>query len=258
MVENDEILGTMKLNEVSDGFRQQRVQEIVEESLLAEKEVQIERLIEANAYLKAELLRSEQEKQKIKNVYQEELSKFQRTMTEFEDVMQKEAFSRHRLTEENQELAKRLEDRNRETNEVTQQRETQMNTSVQVYQNEMFDLKQEISDLKAKLSQSEYIILQKEETITELNHELDAIKDDFTKLENTYNSLVVEYKSMKDSFYKVKESKNDDDYTALKQRLYSTENELKKVNVALQHAIAEKTALLSKSEFIASQAKQVR
>ena len=49
----------MKLNQISEEFRKQRILEIIEDSLLAEKERIIERLKDNNAYLMAEVRKLE-------------------------------------------------------------------------------------------------------------------------------------------------------------------------------------------------------
>ena len=108
-IESDEIANTMKMNEASEEFRKLRIQEIVEDSLLAEKEHQISRLLEANAYLEAELIKVDEEKQKVIKIYQEEVGKFQKTVEEFEEILQKEAKEKRKLEEENKTLLKKLE-----------------------------------------------------------------------------------------------------------------------------------------------------
>ena len=249
----------MKLNQVSDEFRRLRVQEIVEESLLAEKEAQIQRLIHNNAYLETELYRIEDDKERIKNIYQEEVEKFQKTVDEFEEILKKEAQEKHKLEEEKDKLAKRLEEMNNPEGEVNQQRENQFNQSVQGYQNEIKDLKQEIESFKTKYGQAEYLSAKKEENIDELKKEIKLLKEENINLNGSYNSLIEEYNLLKELLDKVQEGGTfgEEEIKILKQKLEKSENELRKVNNLLQNAMAEKTELISKSDYITTQAKQV-
>lgn len=250
----------MKLSEVSNEFRRQRVQEIVEESLSNEKEVQIDRLIQANAILKSELLKYEDENLKVKKIYQEEVEKFQKTMSEFEDLIQRESHAKHKLQDENERLTLQIDGVARKTEELGHSKDRQTSLNAQGYQNENFELKKEIDNLKTKVGQGEYLCLQKEEIINDLKKDLEVMTEEYAKLEGSYNGLVEEYNTIKDSLDKIQEkgSRSEEDYESLKQRLYSTENELKKANNALQNALGEKNQLLTKSEYIAAQARQVR
>lgn len=258
MIENDEILNTMKLSEVSNEFRRQRIQEIVEESLSNEKEVQIDRLIQANSILKSELLKYDEENEKIKKIYQEEVGKFQKTMSEFEDLIQRESHAKHQLQDENERLTLQVDGAARKTDDSGHPKDRQINA--QGYQNENFELKKEIDNLKTKVGQGEYLCLQKEEIINDLKKDLEVMTEEYAKLEGSYNALVEEYNTIKESLEKIEErdTRSEEDHEALKQRLYSTENELKKANNALQNALGEKNQLLTKSEYIAAQARQVR
>lgn len=243
-IDNDEIANTMKMNEASEEFRRLRVQEIVEDSLLAEKEHQINRLLEANAYLEAELLKTDDERQKVIKVYQEEVGKFQKTVEEFEEILQKEAKEKHKLEEENKTLLKKLEAVGPESSRH------RFEQSVAGYQNEISDLKQEITNLKNKFTEVEYIGLKKEEVIKELNQNLKNFKQDYGNLENSYNTLIEEYNEMKaeDGGVSVK---------SLQEQLAKTERELLKANTALQTVLNEKASLINKSEYITTQAQQV-
>lgn len=259
LIENDEITNTMKLNQVSDEFRRLRVQEIVEESLLSEKEAQIQRLLHNNAILETELYRLEDDKQRIKTVYQEEVGKFQRTIDEFEDILQKEAQEKHRLEEENQNLLKRLKETNDPNGQVNQQRENQFTQSVQGYQNEIKDLKQEIENFRTKYGKLEYLCAQKEESVAEVKKEIQLLKEENRNIEGNYNSLIEEYNLLKELLDKVQEGGafGDEEIKALKHKLERSESELRKANNLLQGALAEKTEVISKSDYITTQAKQV-
>ena len=59
-LERDEIVRTMKDDATCSDFLQQRVKEIVEESLASEREAFIEKLSQEVAFLKGELVRSEE------------------------------------------------------------------------------------------------------------------------------------------------------------------------------------------------------
>ena len=249
-IENDEIANTMKMNEASEEFRKLRVQEIVEDALLAEKESQITRLLEANAYLEAELIKTDEEKQKVIRAYQEEVGNFQKTFKEFEEILQKEAKEKHKLEEENKELLKKLE-----TAAGPESSRHRFEQSVAGYQNEISDLKQEITNLKNKFTEVEYIGLKKEEVIKELNQNLKNFKQDYGNLETSYNTLIEEYNEMKAVLDKLEDGGVN--VKALQERLEKTERELHKTNTALQTALNEKASLLSKSDYITTQAQQV-
>lgn len=61
LIETDEMINTMKLSSVSDDFRRQRIQEILEENLFSEKEQQIEKLNDTVAYLQVEVKKYDEE-----------------------------------------------------------------------------------------------------------------------------------------------------------------------------------------------------
>jgi transcriptional regulator CtsR len=54
-IANDDIANTMKENALSQEFLMDRVNEIIEEQLINEKEMQIEKYIQEIAYLKSEM-----------------------------------------------------------------------------------------------------------------------------------------------------------------------------------------------------------
>ncbi len=76
LIDNDELINTMKLSSVSDDFRRQRIQELLEENLLSEKEQQIEKLNDIVAYLQIEVKKYEDELLRYKQSYEDDLVKF--------------------------------------------------------------------------------------------------------------------------------------------------------------------------------------
>ena len=126
LIESDEIINTMKQNSVSDDFRKQRIHEIVEDSLLHEKEIQIEKLSQINAYLKTEIRKSEDEKAKIKQVYAEETTKFQKTINEFEALIENEARTKNQYKQEFENLSDKISQYTRQQEEALQEKENQL------------------------------------------------------------------------------------------------------------------------------------
>ena len=235
----------MKLNEVSDEYRRLREQEIVEENLFSEKEVQIDKLIQINVYLKAEYIKSEEEREKMKKAYYEEIEKFQKTIEEFEDLIQKEAEDKQKIKAENEKVSKLLNSAGEKGQSSNRLRENQFDQSVQGYQNEIYDLKQEIEQLTQKNNE-------KDEVIAEMG-------EDLTKIEKSYNQLVGDYNGLKDILSQNQETdaRNEEGFSGLQEKLFNAENELKKANASLHAVLVEKADLIKKSEDIAAQAKQV-
>lgn len=260
LVDNDEIVSTMKQNSVSDDFRKQRIHEIIEDSMLAEKEIQIEKLNQVNAYLKTELRKSEDEKTKIKQVYQEEVLKFQKTFSEFESVVESEARAKTQYKQEYELIASKLQQLSRQNEELLSEKEAQLYESAHLYQNEMNQMKNELNFLREKAMNEEANAKRKDSLIAEMQKDLEIFRREYAQLEFNYTTLLNEHAviSKKANAHQEVTSQLENEIKNLREKLQKTEDEFRRCQGDLEAILSEKADLLSKTEYISNQVKKVK
>ena len=148
----------MKLNRISEEFRKQRILEIIEDSLLAEKERIIERLNDSNAYLMAEVRKLEEENQKIKKGYEEEVGKFQKTIAEVELVLNNETKTKNQYKHEYEQLVLKVAQITQQQEEAAALKEEQFRQTTQNLTNDILQLKRIIEEAKIRQKESNSII----------------------------------------------------------------------------------------------------
>jgi chromosome segregation ATPase len=259
LIDNDEIVSTMKQNAVSDDYRKQRINEILEDSLLQEKEIQIEKLNQVNAYLKTELRKAEDEKTKIKQVYQEEVMKFQKTFSDFESVIEQEARAKTQYKQEYELIASNLQKISRQNEDVLAEREAQLYESSQMYQAEMTNLKNELNFLREKALNEESNAKRKDSLIMEMQKDLEIFRREYAALEFNYTTLLNEHSSVskKSAAHQEITTQYENEIKNLREQLQRVEEEFRNCQGDLGNVLKEKTDLLSKTEYISSQVKKV-
>jgi len=231
IIENDEIIRTMKLSKVSEEFRKQRINEIIEDSLSSEKEGEIERLSKVNAYLKTELLVLEQENQKIRQAYEEETGKFQNIVSRLNEELEQEKEARNALQSERQNIVSGLTQWSQQKEELLNERESTLKT-----------------------------MRQKDSYIDEMKCDFEKIKDSYIELEKAYIQLKEEHGSLlkalnnTEDIHKVTQTQIQE----LKDKLKKSEEERENIQKERDMTAKEREELMAKSEYISTQVKQVR
>jgi len=256
LIENDEIIKTMKMNQATDDFCQQRIHEIVEDSLATEKEAQIERLNSANALLKTELDKLDQENEKIVQAYNDELAKFNVAMGEFKNALQKETQARVQLQQENEKLSSALTNFTRQHEEIIKQQSNNGNE----LQNELARLKSEFENTRRQKDEIEQVSKAKDDIIDEMRRDIETLKDEYIQLEKVNSDLNAEYSAIVDvvSSFKEKSLQNEAEFKKLQNSLKKSEEEKLDLKKEFERVLKENSDLITKSEYISAQVKRVR
>jgi chromosome segregation ATPase len=259
IIDSDEIINTMKQNAVSDDYRKQRITEILEDSLLQEKEIQIEKLNQVNAYLKTELRKAEDEKTKIKQVYQEEVLKFQKTFSDFEAVIEQEARAKNQYKQEYELIAGNLQKISRQNEDLLADREAQLYESSQAFQAETTNLRNELNFLREKAMNEEANAKRKDSLIAEMQKDLEIFRREYATLEFNYTTLLNEHSALskKANAHQDVVNQYENENKNLRENLQRMEEEFRQCQGDLGSVLKEKTDLLSKTEYISSQVKKV-
>ena len=230
LVENDQVIQTMKLSHVSDNFRQQRINEIIDDSLNSEKEVEIEKLNKVNAYLKTELQALEQENQRIRQAFEEEASKFQNTLADMGDALQQETDQKNQLLNEKQKLVNNLAQYSQQKDAITHERE-------QYSQN----------------------IAQKDAIIDEMKEDFEKIRDAYGDIERAYNELKEENANLLKSSTMAQTSTkaNQSQIEELRNKLKQSEEFVQSLQKEIEASTKEKDEIISKYESLPTQVKQI-
>lgn len=220
----------MKLSHVSDNFRQQRINEIIEDSLNSEKEVEIEKLNKVNAYLKTELQTLEQENQRIRQAFEEEASKFQNTLADMGEALQQETDQKNQLLTEKQKLVNNLAQYSQQKDAITHERE-------QYSQN----------------------IAQKDAIIDEMKEDFEKIRDAYADIERAYNELKEENANLLKSSTQAQNSTklNQSQIEELRNKLKQSEELVQTLQKEIEASTKEKDEIISKYESLPTQVKQI-
>ena len=255
LVENDEVIKAMQMNHVSDNFRQQRIQEIVEDSLGGEKEAQIEKLNYANALLKTELERIDQENQRIVQMYNQEVEKFNKTLSDFKNALQAEVQAKSQLQQECEKLTNRVAMIAQQHEEIVKQKG---GADIKL-QNEINRLVQENQNLKKQRDEHERTSKQKDELIEEMRKDMEILKNEYIELENANHCLNADQNEYADILAAFKEKKIQDEaeIQKLRETIKRLEDDSKDTKQELDKTLQENSELIAKSEYISSQVKKV-
>lgn len=256
LVENDEIIQTMQMNHVSENFKQQRIQEIIEDSIGGEKEAQIEKLNYANALLKTELGRIDQENQKIVQLYNQEVAKFNKTISDFKNALQVEVKAKNQLQQECENLTNKLNIFAQQHEEIVKQR----GGADSKLQNELNRLVQENQNLKKQREEYDRTNKQKDELIEEMRKDMEILKNEYIELENANHCLNSDQNEYADILAAFKEKKIQDEaeIQKLKDILRKMEEDSRDTKQELDRTLQENSELIAKSEYISSQVKKVQ
>ena len=245
----------MRMNKASEDFCQQRIQELVGESLSSEKELQIEKLSDVNAMLKTDLERIEQENDKIIQAYNEEVQKFNSTIMEYKNALNKEIQEKNQLQQECERLSGAASNFVRQHEEFVKTH----NNNESGLQTEVGRLRQEIDNLKRQKDDVERVSMRKDEVIDEMRGDIETLKDEFLQQEKVNSEINEEYNNLVRMISNFKEKSAQDEGELKKYRdlLERAEEENANLKHEMDRIAAENTELVGRSEFISAQVKKL-
>ena len=259
LIETDEVIKTMQNSKVSDEFRRQRIQEIVEDSLLHEKETQIEKLNQINSYLKTEIKRADEDRNRISQVYQEEVIKFQKTISEFEAILENEVKTKNQYKQEYDNLAGKLAQLAKQHEELMNEKDTQIYQNAQSFQNEISRLKLVIEELSEKLNIEEQNSKRKDQFIAEMQKDIEIFRREYAQLEHNFTTVAGEHETLQKRYNLLQEATTqlELELNSTREALRKTEEEYRVTSAELQQAQKEKLELVNKTDYISAQVKKV-
>ena len=228
LVENDEILNTMKLNETSNVFMQQRVLEIFEESLQSEKEMIIENLNQANSVLRAELAQTHQEISKQRNYFQNEQDALKSTINHFEDVIRDHNETIQQLERERNQLRNNIQKISEDYEHQLIHNDNKYTQNMQILHEEIRHLNSELEGLRNINIKFENERNQRDRTIEEMRNDIEVLRTEYTKIEKNYQNLISEHAAVTKGSDLLKESnhKHEQEIGLLRIQLFELKNEL--------------------------------
>lgn len=249
----------MRLNQISDDYRRQRIQEIVEDSLLSEKEIQIDRLNQLNAYLKSEVLRVEDDKIKLKNYYEDENEKLRRKYDQLELALENQSKFKLNLEQECEKLASKLKQVSHQNEELNKARENQYTMNIQALHEEIQDLKLQNEELRNESYDFQHTIAKKDSQIEEMRRDIEILKREYSRIENSYQSLITDHNELTKSFNNAKETNFSygAEIKMLNEKLRELEQEIGNKENDMRATKREKDDLLQKSDQLQVQIKKV-
>lgn len=259
VIESDDVLQTMKLSRVSDDFRKQRVQEIIEDSMGAEKEEEIEKLNKINACLRAEIGAMEQDNQRVRQFFEQEANKFQGVLNELKNALQVESQGRIQLQEENQKLAAAVNQLMNEKKGILADKDSQVSQQSQAYEKEIQRLRAEINEMKTGYSQTEEGRRKKDELFEVVNRDHMQLQGQYGALENAHKKLQEELNKQGKELSRVQELYKTScvEVDELRGAFENSEARIRDLERELENSMKEKTEVLDKSEYVSSKIKEV-
>lgn len=242
----------MRLSKISDEYRRQRVQEIVEDSLLTEKESQIEQLLQENAFLKAELFRVEDDNAKLKNYYDDEIYKLKRKYDQLELALENQSKLKLSYEQEAEKLSDKLVQSIAQHEEVLKEREHQYNLNLKAFHEEIQDLKHENYELQSENERNNNLL-------EEMRSDIEVIKREYSRVEGSYQSLITDHNEITKNFNATKE-KNfhlEAEINRLNSQIKGLEQEIGNKENDFRATKREKEDLAVKSDQLQNQIKKV-
>jgi len=249
-IQNDELLSTMGLSEFSKEFRVQRIQELVEDSLLTEKEAQVRTLTEMNACLKTDLLLLENKYEELEKNSVQEQDKLNAQIDELNAEIKEYMIMKEEFTLVQKECDHLLRQRGIEFDENEQ------------CEKKMVQLNYEFEEMERVNKELHYSCVEKEKMYSEVKSDLEVLQRRYFEIEQEYTELKNENNKLRKNLKEFEEMKdinksNENELRILREKLKESEQDLHASKEKLKEASKEKTELLAKSEVFSTQAKQV-
>eukprot|EP00347_Sterkiella_histriomuscorum_P016301 403353710 len=177
-IANDDIANTMKENSVSQEFIYDRIKEIIEEALINEKEMQIEKCLQEIAQLKTELAQTQvvlQNQSQVPGQYQEILEKQDVKLKYYEQENQK-------LKENVFQLSSGFKQTDEHYSSILQQKE-----------DELKFCKQQFKQSQAQIDNYELQLMDKSKTQGQMQQELYQIKRLYETLQEEFQKKIQKF-----------------------------------------------------------------
>ena len=230
----------MEMSEISKEFRHQRVQEIVGESLMAEKESYIAHLSEVNAQLKADVVDAENEVQEVLN--------------ELENKKKDEL----NLKQENDGLKSKIV----QLREELEYKEKQSVSSDSSHLSTVARLNYEKEEFHREIKKLENKVTEKDKAFNELKHDLEIVQGHFQKIEKECENLDNENRELKRCLRELEEFRErhlgfEDDFKLAREKLRIKEEDLSTHRLRLEESIKEIVQLKERNEVIVQENEKV-
>ena len=264
----------MKMSQVSDHFRKQRIQEILEKSLISEKEAEIERLSYLNAVLQTNLGQLEADKNQSLQTFNSESANHQKKINELKHIIQNESQIKSQLQQECDILSNTFTKFVEEHEDILRQNENDKDQ----LQNEINELKKELlrqrENSEAQQKEGFYKtrhsledinklrddLKKKNGNLVEMRTDMEMLKNEYLVLEEVNNELRTEQCSYVKALSQYKENitQSEVEIINLRKQLNKAEDENKIKTQELERISQENSDLISRSEYISSQVKKVK
>lgn len=186
-IDNDALLETMGRSEASSLFRNQRIQEIVEDSLLTEKEIQIDALIQQNSQLKTDLISLKEDSHKLAQASVNEITSLQATANELNGKLNEQGMLTKHLEQENETLRETVAKLRSQYEGVLNQSEGQSSEMKRSYRETIANLEHEIEDMKRKRDRVEAEFAERDRMLAEFKLDRDALRKELALREENLN-----------------------------------------------------------------------
>jgi len=232
-IETDELINTMEMSEISKEFRHQRVQEIVGESLMTEKENYIAHLSEVNAQLKSDIVDAENEVQEV--------------LHELENKKKDEC----NLKQENDGLKNKIV----QLREELEYKEKQTVTTDSSHLSTVARLNYEKEEFNREIKKLENRVIEKDKAFNELKHDLEIVQGHFQTIEKECMNLDNENRELKKCLKDLEEFRErhlglEDEFKLAREKLRIKEEEYQTQKLRLAEAIKEIVQLKERNEVI--------
>nr|AAB61088.1 unknown [Oxytricha fallax] len=184
-IANDDIANTMKENYVSQEFIYDRIKEIVEEALINEKEMQIEKSLQEIAQLKTELAQTQvvlQNQSSVPGQYQEILEKQDAKLKYFE--------------QENQKLKENVV----QLSTGFKQTDDHYSTILQQKEDELKFCKQQFKQSQAQIDNYEIQMMDKQKSQGQMQQELYQIKRLYEMLQEEFQKKIQKFDTVQNQY----------------------------------------------------------
>ena len=237
LLDQDEILSTMMRNQTSSEFTKQRVLEILEESLQSEKEVMIEKLTQANAQLKAELSKTEEEIVRQRKYFQNENELLRAALDQLEATLRSHDQTTQKLEQEREQLRQSLQQISEHYENQLKSNDTKYNQNMQILHEEIRRLNNEAEGLRNAVYEIENGKTQREK---EMRNDIEVLRTEYTKIEKNYQSLVADHAALSKNSHLLQEinRNQEQEIGMLKNQVLELKNELS--NKTNEHSITHR------------------
>jgi len=258
-LQGDDILNTMKDDPSSSEFAEQRIREIIEDSLSSEQERFIQNLANENAQLRSELTQVQSENHQQSEEQGNAIENFKKLLQETEERAQEHAKKSQYFEEECTQLKGHLSNMTETFQEALQRKESEIEKRSQEEYADLNASRLENKQLHDRWEVTERQLWEKTQEIDRLRAELETSKQNGSRLDEELAKANKQAVDMKEAIEDY--SRQIDELTSVNRdldtKLQSLEDESRGLNDVLNQTQREKIDLEEKYNSYGNQFKQV-